>query len=143
MKKTFLTSRKKQELIVEIAVLKNDYDKFVKEKLIFPIRVMDQNRIRVSNGRINTYWRLDLEIEGKIIVERCNTFIEKIELLTLIVVDIILGYLLFINRLSFNKILFLLGILIFEAIHFYYLFVIDPINKIGRFINQCLNNIKK
>lgn len=139
MKKTFLTHRKKEELLMEIAKLRENYADLIYDKTIFPIRLVSQDKIRVSNGRINTYWRLKLDVDGEITVERCSTISEKAELLTLVIIDIISAYLIFYNRLSFNGVLILLGILICECLPLYYLYLIDPMKKIEHFIYKYLN----
>lgn len=139
MKKTFLTSRKKEELITNIINLRKNYDQFICDKTIFPIRLVCQDKIRVSNGRINTYWQLDLGVKGEITVEKCNTISEKIELFTLVIIDMITAYLIFMNKISFNGVLILLLILICECLPLYYLYIIDPLNKIEHFIYKYLN----
>lgn len=138
MKKTFLTSKTREELIMIIEDIRENYSKYVHEKTIFLIRFVGKNKIRVSNGRAMTYWKLNLDVQGEITVNRCTTAMDWFMVLTLAVIDMICAFLILYDRFSFNGILFLLGLIFCEFIPLYYLYVISPIKKIERFINKYL-----
>lgn len=139
MKKTYLTSKNREELNIQMNYLKSNYKNLYMEKELYPIRFMKNDKIRIGNGRAMTYWKLDFENHGEITVKRCMTFNDWFLIVSLVMINVIFMYLLIYGGLTIVGLGLLLVLVLLEVLPLYYLYVIIPLKKITRFIKKYLS----
>ena len=134
MKKTYLTSKNRDELNIQMDYLKRNQKNLRMEKEFYPIWFVKNEKIRVDNGRATTYWKLDIENHGVITVKRCMIFNEWFLIITLAVIDVIIAYLIIYGRgVTIVGIVSWLGLVLLQVLPLYYLYVTSPLKKITRF----------
>ena len=134
MKKTYLTSKNRDELNIQMDYLKRNHKILRMEKALYPIWFVKNGKIRVDNGRATTYWKLDIENHGVITVKRCMIFNEWFLIITLAVIDVIIAYLIIYGRgVTIVGIVSWLGLVLLQVLPLYSLYVTSPLKKITRF----------
>lgn len=139
MKKTFLTSKNREELFTQMNYLKNNYKNLYMEKELYPIRFIQNDKIRISNGRAMTYWRLDFENQGEITAKRCMVFNDWFLIISLAIIDIIFAYLIFRPGLTIVNLVLFLILVSLEVLPLYYLYVTSPLKKITNFLKKYMS----
>ncbi len=77
MKRTFFTTKNKEEIMAELNDLREHYSEYAYAMLKYQIRIAGQNEIRVAVGRGSIYWRVDASVSGKIYVISPMKHIER------------------------------------------------------------------
>ncbi len=133
MKKTYLTSKNRDELNTQMDYLKSNHKNHRMEKELYPIWFVKNDKIRVDSGRTTTYWKLDFENHGVITVKRCMIFNDWLLVITLAVIDVIIAYLIIYGRgVTIAGIGLWLGLVLLQVLPLYYLYVTSPLKKITR-----------
>lgn len=138
MKKIFLTSRSKEELVSIIEKMMQSNSEIRKEQVLMGIRFVRQDELRISTGKVLNYWKLDLDIPGKIIVKRYLYLIDWIFVITIGIVNGIIVSPIFLCDMSLNGIWVLMGILLIEYLYYYFFYVFTHIKKMERVVNKFL-----
>lgn len=141
MKRTFFTSKDREEIIAEIKYIKENYKKlYYSDVVVQPFRFIKGTKISIDGaGRNITYWRLDIDTPGEISIERCTTFADWLMILTFVVIDFILGFLFLYPGTDIGVgILFLLGFILVQFLFFYYGNFISPVKKFKKLVDKYL-----
>ena len=139
MGRIFQTSRTKEEICFRMRYIMNNYDKYVSDKSINPIRIVGESRIRVSLGRSISYWDLDFETQGEIEVRRHNTILDCVMIFMICNINLILAFLTLYSRFSVRSLLVLSIVFICEYIPANYLSTTYLLKKIEGFLETIEN----
>ena len=114
MKKTFLTSKNRDELKEQMEYLKSNYQKLhMKEKELCLIWFDEKGRIKVTGGRTPTYWELDFGKSGEITVKSCWNFIDWLQMGLLVLANmIIVGLVIWGGRINIGRSIVFVGLYI-------------------------------
>lgn len=134
MKKTFLTSYNKDEIIKILKEIKENYPKYCKRMPC--IKVEDENSILVLSGRSSISWNLDLNTSGEIKVQRNLTIMEYILIGWFVIVDV---FLLVFFCFDIEPILLLAAV---EFLCVYPMYNFFPMMSIKGFVKRFLGGVK-
>ncbi len=118
--------------------LRSNYKTLHTEKELSPIHFSNSNKIRVGYGRGVTCWKLDFEKNGEISVKRCMKFTDWLLVAGFTLIDVMIFLLLFYSGITVKSILFFFGIVLFQVLLSYYLYVTGPLKQITRFVEKYL-----
>ena len=141
MKKTFLTSKNREELMHEIELMKNSHGEHPYHREMPTIFVQRKNRIRITSGRILTFWNLQFDRAGEITISRCITVIDWFMALTFIAIDIAVAIIIFAKGFTINGALLFAAIVLFKVWPVYYLYAISPMKTAKRFVYNYLGGL--
>jgi len=148
MKKTYQTNKTKEEILAEIENLRENSDNLRREdKVLYPIWFVKGMKLRVDcTGSGTTYWKLNAETPGQIHAKRCVTFMDCALVFLFVVLDCLIGYLIFRADFTLQRLLYgaliLLGIVLCEFIPTYCLRVLGPARKLKKFVQKYLGGDK-
>lgn len=145
-KKTYTTTKNKEELFSSIKYVKDNYKKLQEEdKLLCVLRIADRDKIVVSAGRGASEWKMNFDVEGEITVERCSFFMKWAMIFILIACGLIFFFIEVVaeGEISIGRVLFLWGIILCLMAPVYYIHIVDPLKQVERFVIQYLGGQKK
>ena len=139
MKKTFRTSKNKEELVRDMKELQINYHKYKYDKELLFIRIEDVNKIQVSSGRDSVCWKLDFDTSGEITVKKAFSVMECILLCFFIVLDVFLFlFFIYIGDSSVRVLGRLSVLCLTEVMTYYPIYIFFPMRIIKKFVNRYL-----
>ena len=133
------TKKTEAELVKEIDALRVDGIGAVGNRLDPRIRFVGRDMVCVSCGmKLNTRWRYNIGDNGAIIINRCVTRMEWVEMLTIGIIDLMLAFIFLYGRFTLNAVLVLSGFIAWEVLLIYFLYVSYPWKILDRFIREDL-----